>query len=320
MTADVNSTVKKGYTLIKLEKYTCPECGGVLSPLDKGEIKKLRLRIAIPEIFKCPDCENIFAVNKTITDEGRWEWREMMEYVGDLVIPEKEFISEMMNGVGKGSKSSSVVRQQPEFFSLGRVYKCGGQGVGCELYYLASSGLSVKAICGAKKCKYDPYTKDYKRKNWVGGNCGNKNPSCDNIIDYWKAKIIKSPDLETKVDAVRRFGSLRVPEVRSFLLEIFKNKKEKLTIRQVVAERLSHFRDKKDSDEIVAESFAGVILTEGEKGGDLIETIFSLIRTREIRATEFLVHAILLLYNDPIVGKTAEITLRVMQKKALKQA
>lgn len=318
MTADVNSTVKKGYTLIKLEKYTCPECGGVLSLLEKGEIKKLRLKIAIPEIFKCPDCENIFAVNKTIIDEERWEWQESLEDMRDLIISENESVSEMMKNVPKkSSRYSSATNLQ--FFPLGRVYKCGGQGVGCELYYLASSGAADKLICGAKNCKYDPYTEDYKRKNWVGG-CDDKNSHRNDMADYWKAKF-KSHDLTTKVDAVRKLGSLRVPEVRSFLLEILKNKKENLGIRQVVAERLSHFRDKKkNSDEIVAEYFANVILTEGEGGGDLIETIFSLIRTREIRTTESLVREIVSLYHNPIIGKSAEITLRVMKKKALRYA
>lgn len=313
MTMGVDSVEKKGFTLIKLSKYSCPECGGSLLLLDKGEIRKLRMKLFIPEIFKCPDCENIFAINKTLSDNDR-EWCEELKDVGDLIIPESEFISDVIK-----NESVAVGRdyptKKPQLFSLGRIYKCGGQGIGCELYYLASSGVSESGICGSgKRCQYDPYTESYKQSEWFGRD--SKNSLKANPIVYWKNKIKDTIDLLEKIDAVKRLGSLRTLEVKNFLLEVFKNKKENSIVRQIAAERLSHFKGKNNSsDETIVKYFADVIFTEGEKGGELIETILFLLRTKDIESTESLVRFITLLCNHPTLGKSAITTLRVIQKK-----
>lgn len=315
MTADLNNVEKKSYTLTKLSKCFCPECGGILLLLDKGEIRKLRMKLFISEIFKCPDCENIFAINKTLSDDAR-EWREELEDVGDLIIPESEFVSNMINDISPAI-GRDYSAKKPRIFSLGRIYKCGGQGIGCELYYLASSGVSEPGICGSgKRCQYDPYIESHKQLEWLGSD--SKNFIKVNPIFYWKNKIKDTIDLSEKIDAVKRLGSLRTLEVKDFLLEVFKNKKENSIVRQIAAERLSHFKGKNNSsDETVVKYFADVIFTEGEKGGELIETILFLVRTKDVKSTESLIRFISLLCNHPTVGKSAIITMRVIQKKVL---
>lgn len=293
---------------LKEEELVCG-CGGKLVGLGAAEIKKLRLRINVSRgIYRCPDCDDIKTIGLTTLDDELKEWAELIEGANDLVESEEEERNSLIDNTIQTLKElplNHTAERRLDIKSIGRVFGCAGTGPSCELYWLASSGLGNLSICKGKYCKYDPYPKEYKDKEWFGIKWSNW---FGEPLEFWKKRTRSALPIEDRVDALRRLGSIRTPEVEEILIGHL-DKKMPTEIRMISIEALAHFHSKKA--EI---AFAENISSKEEPL--VLKAILMAIRKNDSMTSILLVEKINCLVFYDSLQKDMEITLRVIKTRA----
>jgi len=100
------------------------------------------------------------------------------------------------------------------------------------------SGLgNLSSICKGKDCKYDPYPKEYKEKEWYGVREADWSGEPE---EFWEKRIKSAFPTEVRIDALRRLGSICTPKTEEILIRHL-DKKIPKEIRIIAIEALSHF-------------------------------------------------------------------------------
>lgn len=212
------------------EQMICNVCGGSLRELKDEEKKKIKVKFSLPRgIFVCEECGGLSTVGLTPVDLGKGEWREIIEVLNrDELLTERESIDGILEAV------SSLPDRHTSIVSIGKLFRCKGEGVKCSLYKTASCGLGQKEFCPGGWCNYDPYPEEYKKLFWYKVK-SSWHKDMISILNYWFNIIGNEDDSAAIVDAINRVSTVATRKVSDNLCDLFfKFRKINLKIAETV--------------------------------------------------------------------------------------
>jgi len=228
----------------------CNVCEGDLRELSTEEKRMIKTGFGtgfdFPRgIYICNTCNQVATIGLTTIDMKSGEWTEIVENLSkNDLFSERDSVDKILETV------SFLPELRTTVVHLGYLFKCEGKGVGCSLYKVASCGRGQKQFCPGGWCNYDPYPQEYKRLFWHRtGSTWPKNQT--NVIDYWFDVIInKTNNVDIRIDAINRIGTISIQNVSKKLCDLF-YKEKSVGVREVILVALSKQKTSSETERIL---------------------------------------------------------------------